>query len=206
MILPLAELSNILKKYVNVEKIFFGAQKLRESLYINIYRGGYFLQINEMKHAHIETIQPVTNSEQIIEVIHAAFKRYETDPMPSSALSETSTTIEKELKDGILIFGSYIKEALVGVIKVTLYSDHLYFSRLAVIPSAQGKGIASAIIAYIENFAIKQQIHHITCKVRKSEADNIRLYTKLGYQITKEEMTTSPLGFVMSAVTMEKNI
>ena len=164
------------------------------------------MQNIQMKCAHIETIQPVTNSDQIIEVIHAAFKRYETDPMPSSALSETSATIEEELKNGVLIFGAYVKETLVGVIKITPYSDHLYFSRLAVIPIAQGKGIASAIIASIEDFAAKQQIHRITCKVRKSEADNIRLYSKLGYQITKEEMTTSPLGFVMSTVTMEKSI
>ena len=164
------------------------------------------MQINQLEYAHIETIQPVTNSTQIIDVIHAAFKRYETDSMPSSALFETSVTIEEELKNGVLIFGAFVKEELVGVIKITPYSDHFYFSRLAVIPSAQGKGIASAIIAYIEDLAAKQQIPSITCKVRKSEADNIRLYTKLGYEITKEEMTTSPLGFMMSTVNMEKNV
>ena len=164
------------------------------------------MQINEVKSELTKAIQPVTNSDQIIEVIHAAFKRYETDPMPSSALSETSETIEEELKNGLLIFGAYSKKVLVGVIKVTPYSDHLYFSRLAVLPTAQGKGFASALIGYIEDLAAKQHIHRITCKVRKSEADNIRLYTKLGYQIIKEEMTTSPLGFVMSTVTMEKNI
>ena len=152
------------------------------------------------------TIQPVTNSEQIIDVIHAAFKRYEMDPMPSSALSETSTTIDEDIKNGILIFGAYKKEALVGVIKVTVYKNHLYFSRLAVLPAEQGKGFASALVSYIEDIATKQQIRCITCKVRKSEMDNIRLYTKLGYHITKEETSTSPLGFVMSTVTMEKEI
>ena len=164
------------------------------------------MQLYQMKPAHIESIQSVTNSEQIINVIHAAFKRYEADPMPSSAKSETSVTIEEEMKNGKLIFGAFAKGSLVGVIKVTKYSDHLYFSRLAVIPSEQGKGIASALVAYIENLAANESINRITCLVRKSETDNIRLYTKLGYQITKEEITTSPLGYVMPLVTMEKEI
>lgn len=164
------------------------------------------MQMYQMKPKHIEAIQLVTNSEQIINVIHAAFKRYELDPMPSSSLFETSATIEEEMKNGKLIFGAFAKELLVGVIKVTKYSDHLYFSRLAVIPSAQGKGIASSLVAYIEELAATQQINRITCQVRKSEADNIRLYSKLGYQITKEEMSTSPLGYVMPLVTMEKKL
>ena len=164
------------------------------------------MQMYQAKTEHIESIQPVSNSEQIINVIHAAFKRYELDPMPSSSLFETSATIEEEMKNGKLIFGAFAKDSLVGVIKVTKYSDHLYFSRLAVIPSEQGKGIASSLVAYIEELAAKQQINHISCQVRKSEADNIRLYSKLGYQITKEEMSTSPLGFVMPLVTMEKKL
>lgn len=157
-----------------------------------------------MQSKYIQTIQPVSNSEQIIDVIHAAFKRYETDPMPSSALAETSVTIEQDMKNGVLLFGAFHNKSLVGVIKVTVHSDHLYFSRLAVLPEQQGKGIASALIAYIENFAASKQLPRTVCKVRKSETDNIRLYSKLGYSITKEELSTSPLGFVMATVTMRK--
>lgn len=152
------------------------------------------------------TIKTVTDSEQIIAVIHAAFKRYESDAMPSSALSETSQTIERDLKNGIVIFGAYVNEVLVGVVKVTSSKEQLYFSRLAVNPTEQGKGMASALVAHIENYAANHKIFCITCKVRKSESDNIRLYTKLGYNITKEEITSSPFGYVMSVVTMEKTI
>lgn len=158
----------------------------------------------QKQHEYFEQIQPISNSEQIINIIHAAFKRYETDPMPSSALSETSDTIEQDIENGLLIFGAYKNETLVGVIKVMVYNDYLYFSRLAVLPEHQGKGIASALIAFIEDLAASQHIHRIACKVRKSETDNIRLYSKLSYHITKEEMTKSPIGFVMSTVTMEK--
>lgn len=114
---------------------------------------------------YIHTIQPVFDSKSIINVIHAAFKRYENDPMPSSALAETSAIIERDIENGILIFGAYINNELVGVIKVTAYSDSLYFSRLAVIPAYQGKGIASSLIAITENFADTKNIDRITCKV-----------------------------------------
>ena len=92
------------------------------------------MQINEPKFNHITSIRTVTNAEQIIEVIHAAFKRYESDSMPSSALAETSATIEENIKDGIVILGAYVKERLVGVIKVINQNDYYYFSRLAVLP------------------------------------------------------------------------
>ena len=154
----------------------------------------------------LDTIRSVTDGEQIIEVIHAAFKRYEDDPMPSSALTETASTIKKELESNVLILGAEVLGQLAGVVKVTCFTDHFYFSRLAVLPEFQGKGIASVLVRFIERLAIKEQTLHVRCKVRKSEGDNIRLYKKLGYHISQEEVMTSPLGFVMETVTMEKEV
>ena len=77
---------------------------------------------------------------------------------------------------------------------------------MAVLPAFQGKGIASSLVAYIEKVATEKNIDIVQCKVRKSETHNIRLYKRLGYSITTEEMTTSPTGFVMETVTMEKKI
>ena len=104
------------------------------------------MQTNQSESNHITSITTVTNSEQVIEVIHAAFKRYESDSMPSSALAETSSTIEENIKDGVVILGAYVKERLVGVVKVISKNDCYYFSRLAVLPAFQGKGIASSFV------------------------------------------------------------
>ncbi len=46
----------------------------------------------------------------------------------------------------------------------------------------------------------------LQCKVRKSEAGNIALYTKLGFTITTEELYTNLNGEVMAIVSMEKII
>lgn len=126
--------------------------------------------------------------------------------MPSSALVETKATIEQELLVGVLMYGATRDERLVGVVKATRLGNHVYFSRLAVLPEFQGQGIASTLVKFVEQFAKKEQITIVRCKVRKSEEDNIRLYKKLGFYIAKEEVTTSPLGFVMETVTMEKEV
>jgi ribosomal protein S18 acetylase RimI-like enzyme len=150
------------------------------------------------------SIEQVTNSHDIIRIIHAAFERYKNDPMPSSALLETAQTIEKELLRGLKVFGIFEDGELFGVVKATTYADYLYFARLAVIPNQQRKGIASALLLFLESYAKELKLQRIECKVRKSETDNIRLYKNLGYKIVKEEQTQSPTGFIMDTVTMEK--
>ena len=165
--------------------------------YIHFKRGGYVM---------LDAIKNVTDGKQIIEVIHAAFKRYEDDPMPSSALTETVSTIKKELEGNVLILGAEILGKLVGVVKVTYHKEYIYFSRLSVLPEYQGNGIASKLVTYIGKLAVKEQIPYVCCKVRKSEGANIRLYKKLGYHISKEEVMTSPLGYVMETLTMEKKV
>ena len=152
------------------------------------------------------SIEQVTNSHDIIRIIHAAFERYKNDPMPSSALLETAETVEKEQQSGLKVFGIFDDGELFGVVKVTTYADYLYFARLAVLPNQQRKGIASALLLFLESYAKEQKLQRIECKVRKSETDNIRLYENLGYKIVKEELTQSPTGFIMGTVTMEKTI
>ena len=154
----------------------------------------------------LDAIKNITDGKQIIEVIHAAFKRYELDPMPSSALTETASTIKKELESNVRIFGAEVLGQLVGVVKVIYHKDYIYFSRLSVLPEYQGKGIASKLVTHIEKLAVNEQIPYVRCKVRKSEEANIRLYKKLGFHISIEEVMTSPLGFVMETLTMEKKV
>ena len=152
------------------------------------------------------SVEQITISDKIIRIIHAAFERYKNDPMPSSALFETAGTIAKELQSGLKVFGIFDNGELCGVVKATTNVDYIYFARLAVLPNQQRKGIASALLLYLEAYAKELKLQRIECKVRKSESDNIRLYENIGYKIVKEEQTQSPTGFIMDTVTMEKMI
>ena len=143
---------------------------------------------------------------EAINVIHQAFKRYETDPQPSSALNETEDSIHNELNQGTELFGVYDHDKLIGIMKCVLNNGYIYFSRLSVLPQNQGKGIATSLIKYLEDYAIQNNIFVSKCKVRKNEKDNIALYTKLGYEIVKEEMIVNKNGDDIPTITMCKNL
>jgi len=144
---------------------------------------------------------------EAINVIHQAFKRYETDPQPSSALNETEkNTIQNELNQGTELFGVYENDKLVGIVKCVLNNEYIYFSRLAVLPQNQGKGIATSLVKHLEDYAIQNNVFTSKCKVRKSEKNNIALYSKLGYDIVKEEMIVNKNGDEIPTLTMRKNL
>lgn len=143
---------------------------------------------------------------EAINVIHQAFKRYETDPQPSSALNETENTIQNELNQGTKLFGVHDNDELIGIVKYVLNNQYIYFSRLSVLPQKQGKGIASSLVKYLEDYAMQNNVFVSKCKVRKSEKNNIALYSKLGYDIVKEEIIINKNGDEIPTVTMSKNL
>ena len=143
---------------------------------------------------------------EAVKVIHQAFKRYETDPQPSSALNETENSIQSELKQGTEMFGVYDQDELIALVKCVLYNESIYFSRLSVLPEKQGNGVATNLINYLEGYAKQKNRFVSTCKVRKSEKNNIELYSKLGYKIVKEEIIVNKNGDEIPTVTMQKNL
>lgn len=143
---------------------------------------------------------------EAVKVIHEAFKRYETDPQPSSALNETEDSILTELKKGTEMFGVYDNNELIALVKCVLNKEYIYFSRLSVLPENQGNGVATNLVKYLEGYAMQNNIFVSVCKVRKSEKNNISLYSKLGYKIVKEEIIINKNGDEIPTVTMQKNL
>lgn len=143
---------------------------------------------------------------EALPIMLAAFERYKEDPQPSSALKETVESLEQELENGVYCIGYQLEEELVAMSKYKWMPNALYFSRLSVLPSYQRRGIASKLVDELARIALAQHKAFLQCKVRKSEAGNIALYTKLGFTITTEELYTNLNGEVMAIVSMEKII
>ncbi len=143
---------------------------------------------------------------EALPIMLAAFERYKEDPQPSSALKETVESLEQELENGVYCIGYQLEEELVAMSKYKWMPNALYFSRLSVLPSYQRRGIASKLVDELARMALAQHKAFLQCKVRKSEAGNIALYTKLGFTITTEELYTNLNGEVMAIVSMEKII
>ena len=143
---------------------------------------------------------------EALPIMLAAFERYKEDPQPSSALKETVESLEQELENGVYCIGYQLEDELVAMSKYKWMPNALYFSRLSVLPSYQRRGISSKLVDELARMALAQHKAFLQCKVRKSEAGNIALYTKLGFTITTEELYTNLNGEVMAIVSMEKII
>lgn len=142
----------------------------------------------------------------IHEVMLQAFKEYEQATPPSSALSETVTSIEQALNEGEQAFIAYIEAQPVAMVRFTMSDKGIYFFRLSVVPEKQGQGLAKALVAEIENYACVQGKLISECKVRMDVLRNIALYKSLDYVITKEEVVENRNGIAIPVVTMAKTL
>ncbi|MFC0298278.1 GNAT family N-acetyltransferase [Geobacillus jurassicus] len=143
----------------------------------------------------------------IYQITMAAFAEYRDHQVPSGALSETVDLIEERLKDGseqaLLCFRS---GRPIGAVRFQMDEHSLYFFRLAVCPEEQGKGMAKAMLAWLERYAKENGKKEIWCNVRRSAARNIQLYQSIGYVPVREQTVISTTGIPVRVVAMKKEI
>lgn len=65
-------------------------------------------------------------------------------------------------------------------------TDGCYITNVAVFPSFRGQGTGTLLLQSLEQGAKKRGCEFITLEVRKSNADAVRLYSRLGYNIAGE--------------------
>jgi ribosomal protein S18 acetylase RimI-like enzyme len=136
-----------------------------------------------------------------------AFEEYRNIEVPSSALDETIISIEDSIKYGTekaLLY--YNDEMPLGSVRFKTEDKSLYFSRLAVAPEARGKGIAKALLYWLEEYAKQNGKSEINCRVRMSMPQNIQLYKSIGFSVIKEEIVNNPNGLPVKTVVMKKAI
>ncbi|MFT3654950.1 hypothetical protein DALLNEIH_01370 [Bacillus sp. B01(2024)] len=136
-----------------------------------------------------------------------AFEEYRFLEVPSSALNEPLDNLLNAMKQGLeKALLCFVDGEPVASSRITLKDTSIYFSRLSVTSHARGKGIAKAMLLWIENYAIENNRKKIECRVRASLPKNISLYERMGYIVSKEETVTNPNGYEVKTVVMEKPI
>jgi ribosomal protein S18 acetylase RimI-like enzyme len=123
----------------------------------------------------------------VLAVILAAFGPYRGSLVPeSSALAETIDTVAAKIARG----GAVVVERDGRMLAATLYEPldgSLYIGRLAVRPEARRIGVAALLVEAVEGIARAGGIPRLTLGVRLALADNIRLFTRLGFRETGRE-------------------
>jgi GNAT superfamily N-acetyltransferase len=116
------------------------------------------------------------------ELIMAAFSAYPiTLNPPSSALKETPDAIRARFPDQ----GGGIAEIGNVPVGCVLFEPEpngtLYLGRLAVHPAWRGRGIARALIAFVEDEARRRGLDRLRLSVRIVLTDNHRLFAACGF-------------------------
>ncbi|MBW7474604.1 GNAT family N-acetyltransferase [Paenibacillus oenotherae] len=103
---------------------------------------------------------------------------------PSGALLEKEENLPLLLADGkgTALLGK-INDIPVASARYFVKPDFIYVGRISVLPDYRGRGIAAAILSFVEQEAARLNKREIQLEVRMSIPANIVMYEKLGYTI-----------------------
>jgi ribosomal protein S18 acetylase RimI-like enzyme len=122
----------------------------------------------------------------------AAFAEYrDVLQPPSSSHAETVAEVE----DAIATHGAVLAwedGIAAGAARFEWHGDHVYVRRVAVLPAYRRRGIASAMMRYLEDMAREKGVQRVRVGVRMSLPTNLALYEALGYRLV--EVTSHPKG------------
>jgi ribosomal protein S18 acetylase RimI-like enzyme len=165
------------------------------------------LKGNENMDVKIVLAEEDNEIEFVQQMMIKAFKEYDTQEIPSSAMNEKVTAIIEAIQNGseqaILC---YLQGEPVGSARMILEDDGLYFKRLSVSPEARGKGIAKKMIQWMEQYGEEKEQAKIYCRVRKDTPENIAFYEHIDFFISKEETIINKDGYIVDTVIMEKGL
>ncbi|MDI6871510.1 MAG: GNAT family N-acetyltransferase [Bacillota bacterium] len=136
-----------------------------------------------------------------------AFAEYRNLPTPSGALSESLEDVEGLMREGVEQAALCLVDGVaVGSVRFLRSKDGLYFKRLAVRPGFRRRGIARAIVGWLEEYARQNGESVVWCNVRAEIQQNVRLYASLGYEAYDERVVVRSDGARVPVVSMRKAV
>jgi ribosomal protein S18 acetylase RimI-like enzyme len=134
--------------------------------------------------------------------MQAAFDEYRgTLEPPSSAHAETLADVERGMAAGGAVL-AWDGDQAVGSARFSLRPEHVYVGRVSVLPSHRRRGVASAMMRYLEDLGRQTGRACVEISVRQSLPSNVRLYESLGY--TLYAVDPHPRGPDMNVVHLRK--
>lgn len=123
----------------------------------------------------------------VFAIMRAAFAEYAGKlPQESGALLETLEDVQNAMTEGGAVL-AFTGDVPVGSARFLPDADGLYVGRVAVLPEHRRRGVASALMRFIEKHARATGKAWIRIGVRESLPSNIALYETLGYETVKVE-------------------
>lgn len=126
----------------------------------------------------------------LVVVLKAAFEEYRDrlDP-PSGAHNETAAKLREVLRTSRATL-ALIGGEIVGCVFYAPSGNHVDLFRLAVLPDYRRRGIARALIEYVEARARELGLLRVQLGVRVALPGNRAYYERLGYRFVEARMHT----------------
>ena len=102
------------------------------------------------------------------------------EPRPMTA--DYDAALREHLVDLLHVGGE-----AVALIEMAPKADHLLIVNVAVTPTYQGKGHGRALMAHAEEVARSLNLNEMRLYTNALFAENLRLYSRLGYRMDREE-------------------
>ena len=102
------------------------------------------------------------------------------EPRPMTA--DYDAAVREHLVDLLRVDGE-----AVALIEMAPTADHLLIVNVAVAPTYQGKGYGRALMAHAEEVALSLNVREVRLYTNALFAENLRLYSRLGYRVDREE-------------------
>ncbi len=95
----------------------------------------------------------------------------------------TEQGILESFKAGTRFFVCEQNGNVLGYVGISAILDEGYITNIAVFPAHRKKGVASALLEYLEKFAKAEALSFISLEVRESNTTAISLYKKFGFTV-----------------------
>jgi poly-gamma-glutamate capsule biosynthesis protein CapA/YwtB (metallophosphatase superfamily)/GNAT superfamily N-acetyltransferase len=142
----------------------------------------------------------IVDAEVVHRIMCEAYREYDAalDP-PMSGAGESVAQVEDAMRKGGAVL-AWDGATPVGSARYRLSSDFVRIKRVSVLPSVRGRGVATAMLGYIERLALSQGRTQARLAVRMSLSQNLRLYERLGYDVVEVKAHPRGRGVVGSLV------
>ncbi len=110
-------------------------------------------------------------------------------PVDSGAHTETVQHVLAVMERGGAVL-CFVDEVGVGSARYTLEERQMYVGRVAVLPGHRRRGVATAMMQFLEQLAGELGKDAVRIGVRESLPSNVGLYRSLGYETVRIEAHT----------------
>ena len=152
----------------------------------------------------IVTLATPDDAPLVHRIMIAAFEEYRgvLEP-PSSTHQETVEDVRRAFDTGGAAL-AWVNEQAVGSARFQPRPGYLYVGRVSTLPDWRGRGIASALMTFMEGHARSLALPEIRVEVRLSLPSNVALYRRLGFHTVSEQ--PHPRGPAFKTVILGKSV